>query len=61
MLLDDIRSIVGQNCPEFKANSTLAELSMSAAAGSCEHCKNYSKDDCSKGLFKEIMEKLTKN
>ncbi|AYF53979.1 hypothetical protein G8S49_13135 [Clostridium botulinum C] len=61
MISSSMKMIVAQNCIEYNPKYTIALLSMVSSSESCANCKNFIKGKCSKGLFDEVMDIISKN
>jgi hypothetical protein len=61
MLLNEIKSVIAHNCPEYEGNHGLSMLSIGSLAESCSNCRNYEKGQCTKKLLESMKEKIERN
>lgn len=61
MFADDEKSLVGENCSEYDSKYIFHSGSMTNLARNCVSCSNYINGECTKNIFLELYEKLSKN
>lgn len=62
MYKDELKSIIGENCPGYEPESKLSFISMGGPLSpSCDNCVNFVKGKCFKGLYDPIKDMIKIN
>lgn len=61
MLINDTNMLVGENCEEYEPRYINIHSDMGAMAKSCVNCEYHSDGECTKNIFNDLAEKLSKN
>ncbi|WMJ80030.1 hypothetical protein RBU49_14410 [Clostridium sp. MB40-C1] len=61
MISKEFKMVVAQNCLDYDAKYAITMFSMGTLSESCNNCKNFINGECSKGLFDEIIQIISRN
>lgn len=61
MMLEQVKSLIGENCPAYEANNIFYKANMTNLVRNCINCFNYKNGKCTKNLFNELYENLKIN
>jgi hypothetical protein len=61
MILNELKSVIAQNCEEYYPYNTLYKMSAGANRISCANCTNYIGEKCAKDLHDNMKLKLSRN
>lgn len=61
MIFDEVKSLVGENCPEYDSKNIFYKANMTNLARNCINCFNYHNGQCIKKLFNQLYNNLKIN
>ncbi|MBU3210681.1 hypothetical protein [Clostridium algidicarnis] len=62
MRKDELKSVIGENCPGYEPRYGLSLMSMGGhLSPSCDNCSNFVRGKCFKGLYDPIKNMINNN
>lgn len=61
MISSEIKSLVAENCPNYKVKKVMHMHRYSNLNNNCDNCEEYSNEKCEKGLLNDLWNQIRLN